>query len=337
LLDLGEHKGWTEANHSAALSEAAAWMVSELSLPAEVEVPPGLPQQVDLGALRDLGARLPVEPSPGMARWICGLAPALGTAPKTVANGLAGTLRANRSDHRWLALFARVLAGGAAPDAWFFHRRTPAAVAAECSRMVRAAPLDAGDAMLVLSLLALWQRRRPTEQARGNRGAPAGRRATPKPIAALCGVLLQPGQIDPLARVARAIGGERSQHLLGLVLEAALTEAHLAPHPPRRGSVVGRGEALLCAVDRALDVADGTLTAEDLEIFRFRILRMRAWRDRAKSPSPAPSVCPPHVAASLWLQGAMPPNAPPYEVSASTPGLMMLLPQLRSRGVTVLP
>jgi hypothetical protein len=76
----------------------------------------------------------------------------------------------------------------------------------------------------------------------------------------------------------------------------------------------------------------------DGEAFRFRIDRMRAWRDRREqAPASSDALAFAYVRTSVELEKVrtMPMSGDP--VSASTPGLMMLLPMLRARGREVDP
>ncbi|MBK8690957.1 MAG: hypothetical protein IPN17_01275 [Deltaproteobacteria bacterium] len=213
LLDLGERKHWVEAEHCAAVHAAADWLVEALLLPRTLDVRHSSADE-DLASIRRYGEHLtPRSDLQGVSRWIVGIAPALGVVPKTLANSLDGGLQSHRADHRWLRLLVRVLRGQAAPDAWAFHRRSPTVVADDLARQAGQSVVDAGDAVLLASLLALWQRRRPTTEARGSRGNAVSRRETPKPIAALRESLVGPVQLGHLARLAHLIGGAPGQAL----------------------------------------------------------------------------------------------------------------------------
>jgi hypothetical protein len=339
LLDLGEHKGWTDDDHAAAVEVAASWMVGELCLPPTLACggfrPAGTPDD-----LRSLGDALGggERRADGVSRWLAGLAPALGTTGKTLANSLAQGLRADLSYHRWLRLVLRLRDGKAAPDAWLYHRRTPSLVAAELAACAENESFDVGDALLLMSLLALWQRRRPTAHARGNRGAARARRHTPKPIAAMRHTLAAPGQLQHLGRLATLLDGDHGRALLLIAAEAGLTEAHLAPHRPRRSTeaTTDGGEDWLRALEALLD-EHAPLFGDDTAVLRFRIDAMRAYPNRtALLPPPAEVVRFEYVRASLSLMRPRDAAPPPETFRATTPGLMMLLPQLRARGFTVL-
>ncbi|MEZ4319740.1 MAG: hypothetical protein R3F61_19645 [Myxococcota bacterium] len=163
-------------------------------------------------------------------------------------------------DHRWLLLITRIVSGGLTDvhsNAWLYHRRTLFKTGALLFGMARGGTFDASDALLVFSLLALWQRRRPTDTVRSNKGRTTPRRETAKPVAALGGSIVSPGQIAPLVRLSTGIAD--GQRLALVALEAALTEAHLAPHQARRtkGTEVWDGESWLRAVECALDDVSG--------------------------------------------------------------------------------
>lgn len=336
LLDLGEHKGWTDDDYARRVAEVATWLRDELTLPDPI--PACGPTKADLGwhDLREWASnRQQGEASSGVARWAMELAPAVGTAPKTLANSMRGGLSSSRSDHRWLTLIARAGHEPAREDAWVFHHRTAASVSAALGAIAARAPCDAAGSMLVFSLLALWQRRRPTADARGNRGRARSRRDTPKAVAALRGTLIAAGQVAPLMTLAAALPASSAGRVVALVaVEAALTEAHLAPHPARLSDSQqpDTGEGLLRAVESAL-VRHRDLLGSDAEAFGFRVERMRAWRDRRPQSPPSDHVSGlPYVAASMALERreAISP-APEWETD--TPGLFMLIPMLRRRGL----
>ncbi len=249
-------------------------------------------------------------------------------------------LRADRPDHRWLRLLIRVARrGGGALDAWAFHRRSPGVVAEELAARAARDDLDAGDAVLVMSLLALWQRRRPTAHARGNRGQVRPRRTTPKPVAGVRDTLAAAGQLRHLGRLAKMLGGERARAVLLLGIEAGLTEAHLAPHAARlsQQGAPDTGEGWLRGIEQVVH-EHAVLLAEDAAVLRFRIDRMRAWRDRVEQPLPhEDAVRFAYVRASLDLEHTHAASAVDEPVHASTPGLLMLLPLLRARGFAVAP
>lgn len=343
LLDLGERKAWDAQDREAALAAACAWMGAELGLVVEGP-PPGLPSPpADLASVRDLGTRVGGRgTSTGVAKWAEVIASAVGSSPKTLANSLRDGLRPARPDHRWLASLMQA----ATPpqdddrvDAWLYHRRSPANVARALGSLGIHGQYTAGDATLVFSLLALWQRRRPTHSARSNKGQPRSRRETPKPVAALTSSVASPGQVPHMLRLARLLPGGRDLALL--CLEAALTEAHLAPHAPRRAPGPERhgwdGETWLRAVEHALTEFSDVVGTDEAAAIAFRIERMRAWREsRPLRPIPTPAGVP-YVEASLALEATRGGEPPSRAFSTQAQGLLMLLPLLRSRGFELLP
>jgi hypothetical protein len=332
LLDLGEKKPWTKVDEATTLRDVSQWLVEELQLwPAEpAEVPPS---SDELATLRELGEALAGDAAPGTAAWIAGLAPAAGASAKTLANSLSEGLRSDRRDHRWLRLLARIMRGDAALDAWAYHRRCPVWVASELARWGLASHFDAGDALLCASLVALWQRRRPTEQVRANRGRARERRRTPMPIAGLAGHLVELGQIRALAPVCAKLDPEPGRALALVIIEAALTEAHFEPHPVRGRAETSSGERLLGEVENFIGTTT-VLSMTDERLLRFRIERMRAWRDlRPQPPVEAILRDEPYVQASLHLEELLRSgSAGSLSFDPATPGLLMLLPQLRARG-----
>jgi hypothetical protein len=349
LFDLGERKGWDESDRRTAVQRATAWLVRELELPESVRVTNNTPQAGEAddyvqGLARRLGTMVGTsEPSIGVATWVCGIAPALGSSAKTLANSLSGPIRADRGDHRWLRAIARAERGGGQPDAWCFHRRSPASMVDALGALAVTDCFDAGDALLVLSLLALWQRRRSTESTRANRGRSASRRATPKPVAGLIGALTQPAQAVALVNLAHHLGADAGRAVSELAIECALTEAHLAPHPSRvswqRSEPPSAGESWLKAAGLALSQAGELIAADDRAVFSFRIERQRAWREARPQADVGEHLrCHPYVAACLALeQTFIHPDGDRTALDASAPGLLMLLPALRSRGILETP
>lgn len=345
LLDLGERKQWDQAGRREAVAEATAWLIRELGLPGTVSVEAGAsPAREDDEHARALARRLGHvaglgEPTVGVAAWACGIAPALGSSAKTLANSLSGPLRADRGDHRWLRVIASTERGRDHRQAWCFHRRGPETMAEALASLAGTTMFDAGDALVVLSLLALWQRRRAPAKARGNRGRPETRRATPKPVAALLGGLAQPAQAVALVNLARHLEPEAGRAVSELAIESALTEAHLAPHPSRsvpqgRGAATS-GESWLAAAEAALTGAGGLVADEDRAVFAFRVDRQRAWRARRpQSVADGHLRSHPYVAACLALeQTIINPETETAPFAPATPGLLMQLPALRSRGL----
>ena len=335
LLDLGERKGWSDADRAEAVGRLADWLIAEV----------GLPEALTPGAHRSGSAprALPdvpgdgVEPIGGVGIHTVALARLAGVAPKTLANTLADGLRSDRRDHRWLLFLSRVDAGDIHDDAWIFHRRSPGAVARALAARACADDLDAADALLVLSLVALWQRRRRTDEARASRGVELPRRVLPKPIAALESWVLSPSQIGPLVELGVRRGGAIGQALIGVALDAALTEAHLAPHRARRSDAApGSGESWLRPVHEVLDRGSVTELLGETErgVFRWRVARMRAYRSSVPTPGPDESVAAhPYVALARAIDAARSEGPVERGFHGSDPGYFMLLPQARRLGL----
>lgn len=327
LLDLGERKDWTEADRRRAVETLAAWLVSEV----------GLPDVLPAACHRSVGGLPGVASSGeavgGVGRRSVALAAVAGVAPKTLANSLSGGLRTERPDHRWLRLVARIEAGEADSDALVFHRRSPVVVTRALARLADPA-LDAGDALLLLSLVALWQRRRPTAEARAARGSVQPRRVVPKPVAALIQETLLPGQLRPLVEHALNIGGAPGSALAAVALDAALTEAHLAPHRARRTDSVGSGEAWLGRVEGELARPEvgRLLGPEEREVFSWRVARMRAYAAGRPGPSGAPPAHP-YVELALAIDRQRAGGDGDRRFDPWTPGYFMLLPQARRLGL----
>jgi hypothetical protein len=345
LLDLGERKGWTPIAREAALDEVANWLVCELGLPSHLNIvwqPTQTVVESDTHACElarsfrtavGLGERVP-----DAAAWACNLAPALGTTAKTLANNLNVPLRSDRSAHRWLRFLSAASRGQTDTQAWYYHRRCAQTVADALADMhARSACLHAGDAVLVLSLLAQWQHRRHTATVRSNRGKTLARRVTPKPLAGLVGQVLQPGQTTKLVQIAQRMEHQEGLAIALLAIEVALFEAHLAPHPVRSvgdgSSPYDNGQSWLVAAETALKDARDLIAQEDVSVFAFRIERHRAWLAGRPQAVPDPDLLQiPYVAASMALdQRVRDPHCQVGMFDASAPGLFMLQPLLRSK------
>jgi hypothetical protein len=338
LLDLGEHKAWTEGEHRAAVARFAEWLSDELLLPptlrVEAPVPLDEPRAVALSMLRPAGGAR----SNGVGAGTSALARIVGSTPKTLANSLAEGLREDRPSHRWLLLLARSAAGTVDADAVVFHRRSPASVAAELSRRAGQPLLDAGDALLVMSLVSLWQRRRKPGEARAARGTELPRRLLPKPVSAVAGELIALPQVRALAELAVHQPAAAGRSIITVALEAALTEAHLAPHRPRRGSVTpeAAGESWLRTTDDVLRREDVSrlLGAEDVGVLAWRIARMRAWRDRSPTPCPTEAATAhPYVVLAQAIDFARLRFSPSVRFASRNEGYLMLIPQARRLGL----
>ena len=333
LFDLGEHKPWRQEDRDRAIDDCATWLARELRLDVDPEaVPVDQPEAAVRARAEHLVRDEPLQrDSESVGRAVAAFAPLVGARPKTLANSLSKALRVDVPSHRWIRAFARLAEGDAPLGAWLYHRRQPADVSAF---LTARAVSDVGDAMLVLSLLALWQRRRPTEDARGNLGRPARRRSTPMPIAGMAGSLIAPGQLAPLLAFSSRLPHVPGAALAALVIECALVEAHLAPHPSRRAAKGTSGEQWLSIVDAALtDPAIAHRLEDDAGLIAFRVGRMRAWRDRTP-PAAVAARLEKHsyVAATLAIEAARDKRSwspPPSDTCC------MLLPQLRALGIVL--
>jgi hypothetical protein len=334
LLDLGERKGWTEADRDAAIDRLADWFAGELLLPPRID-DLGSPGPVELSALPDV-PRHRATPVVGVGLRTVALARLVGTEPKTLANSLAGGMRSDRRDHRWLLFLSRLERAEVDPDPLVFHRRSPASVAAELVRGASRSAPDAGDAMLLLSLLTLWQRRRPPSEVRAARAQAVSRRLVPKPAVAMKWDVVALTQVHPLIELAVHRGGSFGRALAAVVVDAALTEAHLAPHRAR-----GRGDADAVWGDLWLRTVEdvvgdarviGLLGSDEAAVFRWRIIRMRAYASGAGAPVPAP---PPHpyVALASAIDSARAGSPAERHFAAHHPGYFMLVPQARRLGL----
>lgn len=332
LLGLGERKSWTDQDREESCARLTLWLHEELGLPADLEGVPAKKSTKEeiLVGLTGLGLRVDRQ-VPGVGGIYAALAELTGaSSAKTLANSLIPGLQPKRPDHRWILLLSRLGSGRLPLDALLYHRRSVAAV----TTALRAGSLDTSTALLLYSLVALQQRRRTIE------GKPLPRRFLSKPVSALSGTLLVHSQLRPLLTLAREV--DRGD-LAAFVLECALTEAHLLPHLPRQprnatsvelSAFAERhtGERWLQAVEQELSSL-GTLLGEDAAFFSFRVAWMRSWRKQHPLPTVPPEISEqPYIFALQQLQRQKN-GETADQVSADSPGLFMLLPLLRKRGL----
>ncbi len=336
LFDLRERKDWGPSELRCSVDCFAKWTSRMLGLPDVIKVQPRghVPSASEIRAL--ISRLLPgTARGDGVGAAIAAIAPAIGNSGKTIANSLSRGLTSRRRDHRWLLALRRTCV--AAPlDAWVFHRRNPEAVTRELAARAAQEDLDAGDAMLLVSLIALWQRRRPTSDARGNRGHAQSRRETPKPVAALGEELVAPGQIAHLTALATHLDRPHAEAMLWLTWECALTEAHLAPHLPRAGGHRTSGETFLVEVERSVIRARErrVISAREAEVVAFRIASMRAYRDRQPLAAPSPAIAQHSYVAACWqlTEARLERRVPIGPSDPWASGLMMLLPSFGGAG-----
>ena len=334
LLDLGEHKGWTGADWDAACQSLGHWLHQELGLPETLvtEAPCELNRSDVLGILKVLPTPKDVKESTGVSKINQKLSAWLGVGPKTFANMLSKGLCPDRWDHRWLRLLARLMTRPPDLDALLYHRRSQAAVTAEFQRRGQIQGLDAADMLLLFSLIALYQRRRPTHEVRANRKKPQSRRQTAKPVIKLSGQLLMMGQFKLLMELAANIAP--GALLASICIECALTEAHLAPHIGRKGEKGTSGEEWLSIIEKEL-VTHSQLMGEDTELFLFRIQVMRAYAQHEPMPAPPPALLTHHYVHALQQIDAARHEKPAAKLDPMAGGVFMLLPQARQRGLVL--
>lgn len=331
LLDLGERKGWGTAERSAAVGACARWLIENRVAPAAI-IPADVLRVDAAAAIERLTRHAPRADAIGVAQRIAQVAPVLGVAtPKTLANTLSGGLQPRRPDHRLLMALDRSLCGPAPP--FGFSARSEAVMAQLCARLAGHLAIeqpDALDALWIVSILALWQRRRDPRKARGNRGAGQTRRLTPKPVARLAQALMGPAQLSALVDLAER---ESTPAIALLGIEAALTRIHLSGHGDRRDARLPPDRlsaALVEIIERA------SLEGEQA-MLRYRLDVSRAWRSRATWPTPPAAIAAhPYVHWSVALArqtcgGALSLEALRVAWQTDWPGKAMLAPIIRHR------
>ena len=163
------------------------------------------------------------------------------------------------------------------------------------------------------------------------------RRSLPKPVAALESWVLTPAQIGPLVARGAQRAGEGGRALITVALDAALAEAHLAPHRPRRtDGTPGSGETWLIAVDKALGAAAcrDLIGETESAVFRWRVARMRAYFAGKTTPAPEEAAAAqPYVMLARAIDDPIRDRTNRRRFTAREPGYFMLLPQARRLGL----
>ena len=362
LLDLGERKRWSAAAETRALRTFVAWLDSGRFLDAITGSGPRVrphsapSRPLDARALVDPAGWIVREPGPrtaGVSTHRSALAPLLDVEAKTLSNSLVrGRFHARRWDHIWLAALARALDAPAEP-CFVYHTRTRAGLALAMERLdahVRAGVPDAWDALVVFTLLALYQRRRPTSEARGNRGRTASRRRTPKPIAQFAGRVGSMSQMKHLvsaAVAAVAAHREPARAMVVLALEWAFTDAHLLVHPARRSRSArapgrARDERALRRLSDLLHEpgVSRLLGSEDRALYDYRLGRIAGYALGVPRERPAEAIrAHPHVllAERVSSERASGPRAGIEDraelmrlLDQDAPGGLMVAPQVRA-------
>ena len=380
FFDLGERKKWTDEDFQKGVKKLAYWLHSSLLIPLEISpVEVSVPE---MAKMKDLGNKIWAAKAKaiqnqektdhcGVSHWLIALAPLVGIAPKPLANSVSvkklgdNKLQLHRLDHRWLRVIARICQNKVEKtehEAWIFHERSPEAITfalgSIAARIARSTNnedlhLDIGDSVWLLSLVALWQRRKSTDKVRGNRGKIENRRTTPKPIAKITQeytTLFQPSQLEILVSFAREFSeqGEitktAAKQIITLALEIALTEAHLSPHSYRKN--IKSGKTGFKCLDKAKEILRKEenskrkiLSDEMIAIFKFRIYRMCNWRDQENFSSE--QIFTSHYVRLSYelekkyqqrkIEGTnMNMNEKTDPIDPREKGILMLLPQLRS-------
>lgn len=283
IFDLGERR-YNREEYQRNLERCAVWLSTygvESGEPLTITAP---------STHQALRMRLGLEPdhlAVGVAKDLPPLAKLLCICEKTLSNSLTYWCRSDRLEHRWLLFLGRWLEHNKLPPGYLYHRRSFFSLKSALTRVwghLQVGQPDTADAMLLLSLIALWQRRRPTGRVRANRGRTTPRSRTPKPAVQLSGELMVRGQLEPTLSFAveREAGA-----LLCLLFELALTEAHLVPHlkNKKQGSLISAG--WLEQIEKELhNTKVALLLGEEYEFFRYRVHIMKAYRDRETLQKP---------------------------------------------------
>lgn len=302
LFDLGERKSYSAEARLEAVEECVSWwegwgLGSCGSTSCEFLSWPSIRSSLELSEK---------ETNVGVAKDLGGLASLVGLSAKTLANNLSESkwYECKRNEHRWILFLGRSLEADGFPKGFLYHRRSIASFSlalAHSHGHLQTGQLDSSDALLLFTLISLWQRRRPTEKVRSNRKQSNSRRNTPKPIVGLAGTLLEPGLFEPNLHYLLE---RKAIHALPLLFELALTEAHLVPHPQRAN---GSNEPVtslhwLKLIEETLKRSDvRALLGEESEFFQYRIDLMKAYQNKHLPSTPPDSIAEHPYISSTWL------------------------------------
>lgn len=304
-LDLGERKHWSDRDLLHACEQAARQLAAHGLCPEDLGEASVI-QAVQRGAkdLRDrakwLIAHHPRERSTGVGWSTRELAPLVGASPTTFANSLSDGFRPDRLDHLWMEALADP--DSIVLDQVLFHRRTRRSLHhfwVDLPVVLCKGPL-LGARVVLMSLLALNQHRKPTAEVRANRGVAKPRRDTPKPAAALIDISVGPHQAQHLIAACGEHANEpRVSQIAQLVMEAILVRTLFDAHVSR-STERDRGP-FPNWVKGCLDAA-APLLGDDLDVWRFRVQRMEAYHERRSfEPYTLPEHPHPYVEASTHL------------------------------------
>lgn len=300
LFDLGERKDWGEEELCEAVFSCAGWW-SGFGVGVQNSSPCEEFFWADMGdvlfpllqAFAEQKNTLP-KTSAGVPKGCQIFSMLVPSSPKTLANNKKNWCDSKRPDHRWLLCLGRLLREREFPKGLLFHRRSIAALneaLSVCYGHMLVGQMDTADAMLLLSLISHWQRRRPTREVRANRQQQKPRRSTPKPVVARKDDLLHLGRFACNMEFARFVGLAPLVHLL---FELALTESHLEPHSAKSKQDAPSSSNWLTAVEQQLQCLDNQeLLGEEKEFYTYRIGVMDAYLKRQPSPFP-PSILEKH-------------------------------------------
>lgn len=327
-LDLAQRKAWNDADFEDACHECADWLVSEVGLASVVVAAPMVGDWAALrSAAREMAGDKTVESFAERAGHL------FGRSASNVRNNLS-TYHPGRVEHWWIAAMGRIACEQSSP-AVLYHQRSRQSVNAGLERLAGACDVgvpDAADVLLLTSLLALYQRRRPTNEVRGSRGQVLSRREAPKPIVLLLSSLFPAGVARKLLALAPRIeGGDPRRHLAALGVEWALTVAHAAPHRAVRAGARRKPDAdvIECVVRSASEILPDQATA-----LRFRLDLMLAYAGSAPMSVTSSVDAYGEIHGCFAAVRADVEALPAAEramrlVEADAPGSLMLAPQVR--------
>lgn len=282
LLDLGERKAWGDDALDEAINEWVGWLNAH-------DLGPGAVTRTDRATPSISRPRIWYE----AARWV--LPPGegarsrseenkhwghlLGCSPRSFDNELSKDFKPTHAAHMWVHQLANI--DTIALDSLLYHRRTRANMAAFWERLLSGDHIPAlADRLVLISLAMLYQRRRPTEAARGNRGRTAPRRSTPKPAKRPTKELVSQGFADTMCGwLQHHRDAPRTASVAALLVELLLTQRHAHAHTDRTTEPSGVSERSSWE-DARIPSLVGLAPDDDRVVFEERLRIMHCYERR---------------------------------------------------------
>lgn len=226
LFDLGEHKQQVSQNFPCAIDHFISWLNTYQFIPTQFS-PPSNPFQ----------ERPVSRETISKTAWLLGegqlvrkLSQLLIKIEKTLNNSLT-TFQYRKIEHLWIK---SIIYPDLDINLILFHRRTRQALHTFWhSLLVRCQThdLDLQDYLVLVSLIALYQRRRNTDEVRANRRSQKSRKITPKPISKLFTSCI--ARCENIVETCANTNSIEARQLALMSIEETLTYEHMQLFPKR--------------------------------------------------------------------------------------------------------